>query len=288
MAMSAPGGVVRRRILASHLHVLRATDATDATSLSAQAQSSQTKTKERPALLLKPGIPTADNMTLSSWVHFPLPSSPFQRCIDPAEDKKSPLKLRRHRWATLYYGTQGQWSTFQLAGKFYLVAGAGGEPGGEVNHVCVLHFEDDMDSTHVTGGQGTRTGAQFGHFCYDSTADSTAFKAFEAGNGETQRHISGLSDGWHLVTLVTSPHQDSLFVDGTVLPPVASTTPSSLHASCTACCTVLGQGASRRAVSDHGDRRHTTAGQELLPAALHCHRSHHRISPDEHGGRSPR
>ena len=65
--------------------------------------------------------------------------------------------------------------------------------------------------------------------CPDNTA--IGFEAFEVGNGETQRQISGLSNGWHLVTLVTaatlSPlqsctRQDRLFVDGKVrvLPPL--------------------------------------------------------------------
>ena len=205
-------GEVRRRRRTPYSHVLRATDAT---SLCAQAQTSTTKTKERPALLLDPGIPMADDMTISSWVHFPLPSSPFQ--YNQEVDRGSPLKRRRHRWATLYYGTLGQ------------VPGVGGESGDEFNHVCILHFEDNMDYKHVTGGQGTKTGAQFGITCSDKTV--VGFEAFEAGDGEPQRHISGLSDGWHLVTLVlvTSPHQDRLFVDGkvrAVLPPLASTPPT--------------------------------------------------------------
>ena len=207
-------GEVRRRRRTPYSHVLRATDAT---SLCAQAQTSTTKTKERPALLLDPGIPMAANMTISSWVHFPLPSSPFQ--YNQELDRGSPLKRRRHRWATLYYGTLGQ------------VPGVGGESGDEFNHVCILHFEDNMDYKHVTGGQGTKIGAQFGimNTCPDNTA--IGFEAFEVGNGETQQHISGLSDGWHLVTLVAaatlSPlqsctRQDRLFVDGKVrvLPPL--------------------------------------------------------------------
>ena len=202
MAMSNRG-VVRRRRLTPHSHVLRATDAT---SLPAQAQTSQTLTKERPALLLEPGIPTADSMTISSWVHFPLPSGGGEQTFqyNSELERGSPLRRRRHRWATLYYGTLGQ------------VPGAGDESGDEGNHVCILHFEDDMDYAHVTGGQGTKIGAQFGimNTCPDNTA--IGFEAFEVGNGETQQHISGLSDGWHLVTLVTNPHQDRLFVDGKV------------------------------------------------------------------------
>jgi hypothetical protein len=214
-------GEVRRRRLTPYSHVLRATDAT---SLSAQKQSSQTKTKERPALLLDPGIPMVDNMTISSWVHFPLPSSsPFM--YNPDMRIGSPLKSRRHRWTTLFYGTLGK------------EPGAGCKPGEQFNHVCILHFKDNMDHTHADsgGGQGTKTGAQFGISCPDD--NTIRFEAFEAGDGEPQRHISDLEDGWRLVTLVTSPHQDSLFVDGKVrvLLPLASSPLSSLHASsCTA------------------------------------------------------
>ena len=224
-------GEVRRRRRTPYSHVLRATDAT---SLCAQAQTSTTKTKERPALLLDPGIPMAANMTISSWVHFPLPSSPFQ--YNQELDRGSPLKRRRHRWATLYYGTLGQ------------VPGVGGESGDEFNHVCILHFEDNMDYKHVTGGQGTKTGAQFGITCSDNTV--VGFEAFEAGDGEPQRRISGLSDGWHLVTLVTSRPQDRLFVDGKVRvpPPLAFSPPHpSLDASCTATLLLHSLGARRAA-----------------------------------------
>ena len=284
--------------LTPHSHVLRATDAT---SLPAQAQTSQTLTKERSALLLEPGIPTADNMTISSWVHFPLPSDGGEKIFqyNSELERGSPLRRRRHRWATLYYGT-GQ------------VPGAGDESGDEGNHVCILHFEDNMNYTH---GQGTETGAQFGIMNTCSNNRAIRFEAFEVGNGETQQQISGLSDGWHLVTLVTaatlSPlqsctRQDRLFVDGKVrvLPPlrgglvaaarellaaVQGSPPSAsrlLH-----CCTVLGQGVLRqcqRAVSDHGDRWHTAAAQGHLPTELHCHRYHHRLSSDEHGRGGPR
>ena len=154
--------------LTPHSHVLRATDAT---SLPAQAQTSQTLTKERSALLLEPGIPTADNMTISSWVHFPLPSDGGEKIFqyNSEVERDSPLRRRRHRWATLYYGTLGQ------------VPGAGDESGDEGNHVCILHFEDNMNYTHVTGGQGTKIGAQFGimNTCPDNTA--IGFEAFRGG-----------------------------------------------------------------------------------------------------------
>ena len=185
--MATPCRATSRHLLAAPL-TPPPCRASDATSLPAQAQTSTTKTKDRPTLRLEPGIPMADNMTISSWVHFPLPQSPFLY----KDRGGSALRKRRHRWTTLYCDSED-----------------------EFNHVCILQFEDNMDYRHVSGGQGTRTGAQFG--INDNTGGvGFEFEAFEADDGEPQRQISGLSHGWHLVTLVTGPHQDKLFVDGTV------------------------------------------------------------------------
>ena len=259
--MATPCRATSRHLLAAPL-TPPPCRASDATSLPAQAQTSTTKTKDRPTLRLEPGIPMADDMTISSWVHFPLPLSPF--LYKP--DGGSALRKRRHRWTTLYCDSED-----------------------EFNHVCILQFEDNMDYRHVSGGQGTRTGAQFG--INDNTGGvGFEFEAFEADDGEPQRQISGLSHGWHLVTLVTGPHQDKLFVDGTVRCCAPCAQPSVLPSRLLLRCTALGQGAEAhcRALSDHGHRRHPAAADQMPPAELQRHRCHHRLPPGEHGGAGPR
>ena len=116
LAMSVRGEVRRWRLTPPPCR------ATDANFLPAQAQTSTTKTKDRPTLRLEPGIPMADDMTISSWIHLPLPQSPFLY-----KDRGGPaLRRRRHRWTTLYCDSED-----------------------EFNHVCILQFEDNMVRVRV-------------------------------------------------------------------------------------------------------------------------------------------
>jgi len=135
--------------------------------------------------------------TVQVWVHFPLhDQNERKRRFNYNMDvtSRNPLRFRKHRWTTIFHGVTPDETV--------------------VDHLSVLEFEDGLDEKY----QMPMTGAQFGMTLAVAPGSPCTFRPFVNAAVQQQCKINQISDGWHMLTLVTAASDSAplaqLYVDG--------------------------------------------------------------------------